>query len=110
MAKATLSTVSKGSKVSGNTPIHTAVAVSAFVITGIQTRLDKGSNFYKTALDYHRKLLTAFPRARNNATRAALTMEQATEVFNQHDKFILSSGNKEGQAMFDVFMMDRKNY
>ena len=80
-------------------------AVIAMIVEGIAKRIE--SPFYKTALAYHARNKTAFPRARNNETRAALKVEDVAQVFDMHDKKILASGNAKGQAMFDVYMMQR---
>ena len=78
-------------------------AVIAMIVEGIAKRIE--SPFYKTALAYHARNKTTFPRARNNETRAALKVEDVAQVFEMHDKKILASGNAKGQAMFDVYMM-----
>ena len=80
-------------------------AVIAMIVEGIAKRIE--SPFYKTALSYHARNKTAFPRARNNETRAALKVEDVAQVFDMHDKKILASGNAKGQAMFDVYMMSK---
>ena len=80
-------------------------ALTATIVEGIATRLAAGSAFYKTAMAYHARNKTQFPRARNNAVRAALTKEDVAQVFDLHDKKILASGNAKGQAMLDVFMI-----
>ncbi len=84
------------------TPAH---AIIAMVVEGIAKRISAGSSYYATAIAYHKKAGTVFPRARNNETRAALKVEDVETVFDQHDKRILASGNSKGQAMFDVYMM-----
>lgn len=81
-------------------------AVIAMIVEGIAKRIE--SPFYKTALAYHARNKTVFPRARNNETRAALKAEDVAQVFDMHDKKILASGNAKGQAMFDVYMMQAK--
>ena len=86
------------------TPAH---AIIAMIVEGITKRIAGGSSYYATALSYHKKAGTVFPRARNNETRAALKVEDVEQVFDQHDKRILASGNSKGQAMFDVYMMSR---
>ena len=86
------------------TPAH---AIIAMVVEGIAKRIAGGSSYYATALSYHKKAGTVFPRARNNETRASLKVEDIETVFDQHDKRILASGNAKGQAMFDVYMMSR---
>lgn len=78
----------------------------AMIVEGIAKRID--SPYYKTAIAYHARNKTQFPRARNNETRAALKAEDVAQVFDMHDKKILASGNAKGQAMFDVYMMQRK--
>lgn len=81
--------------------------IVAMIVEGIAKRIEAKSPFYATALAYHARNKTQFPRARNNETRAALKVEDVTTVFDQHDKKILASGNAKGQAMFDVYMMQR---
>lgn len=82
-------------------------AVIAMIVEGIAKRIEAKSPFYATALAYHARNKTQFPRARNNETRATLKVEDVATVFEQHDKKILASGNAKGQAMFDVYMMQR---
>lgn len=86
------------------TPAH---AIIAMIVEGIAKRIEAKSQFYVTALAYHARNKTQFPRARNNETRAALKVEDVETVFDQHDKRILASGNAKGQAMFDVYMMSK---
>ena len=81
--------------------------IVAMIVEGISKRIEAKSPFYATALAYHARNKTQFPRARNNETRAALKAEDVATVFEQHDKKILASGNAKGQAMFDVYMMQR---
>lgn len=85
--------------------VSSTAGIVAMIVEGIAKRIE--SPFYKTALAYHARNKTAFPRARNNETRAALKVEDVATVFEQHDKKILASGNAKGQAMFDVYMMQR---
>ncbi len=80
-------------------------SIVAMIVEGIAKRIE--SPYYKTAIAYHARNKTTFPRARNNETRAALKAEDVAQVFDQHDKKILASGNAKGQAMFDVYMMQR---
>ena len=84
-----------------------AAGIVAMIVEGIAKRIEAKSPFYATALAYHARNKTQFPRARNNETRAALKAEDVATVFDQHDKKILASGNSKGQAMFDVYMMQR---
>lgn len=93
------------------------LSLVAFVAAGIASRIEAGSKFYKTAMAYHGKNKTVFPRPRNDAMRAALTMADVEAVFKLHDGGIgdkarlngslctLPAGDKRGQAMFDVFKM-----
>lgn len=83
-------------------------SIVAMIVQGISKRIEAKSPFYMTALAYHARNKTQFPRARNNETRAALKAEDVTQVFDMHDKKILASGNAKGQAMFDVYMMQAK--
>lgn len=82
-----------------------AVGIVAMIVEGIAKRIEAKSPFYATALAYHARNKTQFPRARNNETRGALKAEDVAQVFDMHDKKILASGNAKGQAMFDVYMM-----
>lgn len=84
-----------------------APSIVAMIVEGIAKRIAGGSSYYATALAYHKKAGTVFPRARNNETRAALKVEDVEQVFDMHDKRILASGNAKGQAMLDVYMMQR---
>lgn len=84
-----------------------AANIVAMIVEGIARRIEAKSPFYATALAYHARNKTVFPRARNNETRAALKVEDVAQVFDMHDKKILASGNAKGQAMFDVYMMQR---
>lgn len=67
-----------------------------------------GSRFYATAIAYHKGKGTTFPRPRNAARIAALTVEDVEEVKRQHDARILASGNGAGQACFDIYMSYKK--
>ena len=79
--------------------------IVAMIVEGINKRVEAKSAFYATALAYHARNKTQFPRARNNEVRASLKAEDVATVFEQHDKKVLASGNAKGQAMFDVYMM-----
>ena len=81
--------------------------VTGAIVEGITKRIEAGSKFYARAMQYHKQAGTVFPRARNNETRAALKAEDVTEVFRQHDAHILAAGNAKGQAMLDVYMMNK---
>lgn len=81
--------------------------ITGVIVEGIAKRIEAGSKFYARAMQYHKQAGTVFPRARNNETRASLKVEDVTEVFRQHDAHILASGNAKGQAMFDVYMMNK---
>ena len=81
--------------------------ITGAIVEGIAKRIEAGSKFYARAIQYHKQAGTVFPRARNNETRASLKAEDVTEVFRQHDAHILASGNAKGQAMFDVYMMNK---
>ena len=89
-------------------PAPAAVAIGAMIVEGIAKRIAAGSKFYARAIQYHKQAGTVFPRARNNERRASLKAEDVTEVFRQHDAHILAAGNGNGQAMFDVYMMQAK--
>lgn len=97
-AKTTAKPVAKTAAKSTQAP-----SIVAMIVEGIAKRIE--SPFYKTALAYHARNKTQFPRARNNETRTALKVEDVAQVFEMHDKKILASGNAKGQAMFDVYMM-----
>ena len=84
-----------------------AVSVVAMIVEGIAKRIEAKSAFYATALAYHARMKTQFPRARNNEVRATLKVEDVATVFEHHDKKILASGNAKAQAMFDVYMMEK---
>lgn len=84
-----------------------AASIVAMVVEGIKTRIEAKSAFYATALSYHARMKTQFPRARNNEVRASLKTEDVARVFEQHDKKVLASGNATGQAMFDIYMMEK---
>ncbi len=86
----------------------TGANITGAIVEGIAKRIEAGSKFYARAMQYHKQAGTAFPRARNNERRAALKAEDVTEVFRQHDAHILAAGNANGQAMFDVYMMQAK--
>ena len=88
-------------------PTSAEAGLIAFIVEGIAKRVAEGSTFYKTALAYHARHKTTFPRARNNERRAALKREDAETVFSLHDKKILAPGNGTGQAMLDVYMMTK---
>ena len=81
--------------------------VAGAIVEGIAKRIEAGSKFYARAMQYHKQAGTVFPRARNNERRASLKAEDVTEVFRQHDAHILAAGNANGQAMFDVYMMNK---
>ena len=85
----------------------TGANITGAIVEGIAKRIEAGSKFYARAMQYHKQAGTVFPRARNNETRAALKAEDVTEVFRQHDAHILAAGNANGQAMFDVYMMNK---
>ena len=84
-----------------------AANIAGAIVEGIAKRIEAGSKFYARAMQYHKQAGTVFPRARNNERRASLKAEDVTEVFRQHDAHILSAGNGNGQAMFDVYMMNK---
>ena len=78
----------------------------AYVAEQVAARLSKP--YYKTALAYHKRAATKFPRERIDEVRKALTKEDADKVFDKHDKGILPSGDKVGQACFDIYMLSLK--
>ena len=84
-----------------------AANITGAIVEGVSKRIEAGSKFYARAIQYHKQAGTVFPRARNNERRAALKEEDVTEVFRQHDAHILAAGNGNGQAMFDVYMMNK---
>lgn len=78
----------------------------AYIVQGISERIAAGSAFYKSALSYHTKKATVFPRATVQAKlNGPLTKGQIDEVFHMHDAKILASNNILSQAMFDVYMV-----
>jgi hypothetical protein len=109
-AKATVKPAAKpAAKQAAKPAAKPAVAnITGAIVEGIAKRIEAGSKFYARAMQYHKQAGTAFPRARNNERRAALKAEDVTEVFRQHDAHILAAGNANGQAMFDVYMMQAK--
>lgn len=105
-AKTTAKPVAKtAAKPAAKTATSGTASLIATIVEGIAKRIE--SPYYKTAIAYHARNKTTFPRARNNETRAALKVEDVAQVFEMHDKKILASGNAKGQAMFDVYMMQR---
>ena len=83
-------------------------SVVATVVKEVAARIEAGSAYYNRAMQYHAAAGTKFPRARNAARIAALKVEDVAEVMRQHDARILAAGNGMGQAVFDVFMANRK--
>lgn len=83
-------------------------SVVSLIVKEVAARIEAGSAFYTRALQYHAAAKTVFPRARNAARIAALKAEDVTEVMRQHDAKILAAGNGNGQAVFDVYMANRK--
>lgn len=78
----------------------------AYIVKGISERIAAGSAFYKSALAYHTKKATVFPRPTVQAKLdGPLTKGQIDEVFHMHDAKILASNNILSQAMFDVYMV-----
>lgn len=90
------------------TPKRAAVKFDpiAYIVQGITERIAAGSAFYKSALSYHTKKATVFPRPSVQAKLdGPLTKGQIDEVFHMHDAKILASNNILSQAMFDVYMV-----
>lgn len=84
----------------------TAFSLAAYVVAEIDKRLTvKGETYYTSALAYHAKRATKFPRS---DAYKALTKETVDKVFDRHDKRILASGSADGQAVFDMYMLNRK--
>jgi hypothetical protein len=82
------------------------VTVASFVVAEITARLaKKGETYYTSALQYHAKRGTKFPRS---DAHKAVTMEEAVKVFARHDNGTLASGSGIGQAVFDLYMLNRK--
>lgn len=79
--------------------------LTAFIVAEVGKRI--GSKFYTRALSYHKEAGTVFPRERTAAARASLTQADVEETMRQHDAFILAAGNAKGQAVFDVYMMNK---
>ena len=105
--KAAPKAAAKAAKAAPKAAASAPQSLTAAIVTGIASRIEKGSAFYARALQYHAKAATVFPRARNNETRASLKVEDVAQVFDMHDKKILAAGNAKGQAMLDVYMMSR---
>ena len=84
----------------------TVNALVAFVSTYINKALTtKGETYYNTAIRYHAKRKTVFPRS---DAYKALTKADAEMVFDRHAKGVLASGSGIGQAVFDLYMMHKK--
>lgn len=84
----------------------TVFSLAAYVVETINAKLaEKGETYYTSALAYHAKRKTVFPRS---DAHKALTKEIADKVFDQHAKGILASGSAAGQAVFDLYMVSRK--
>lgn len=79
--------------------------LTAFIVAEVGKRI--GSKFYTRALSYHKEAGTVFPRERTAAARASLTQADVEETMRQHDAFILAAGSIKGQAVFDVYMMNK---
>lgn len=78
----------------------------AYIVQGIFERIAAGSEFYKSALSYHAKKATVFPRPSVQAKLdGPLTKGQIDDVFRMHDAKILASNNHLSQAMFDAYMV-----
>lgn len=107
--KTIVKTTSK--KAAAKTPAKVAAkpaSVVATVVKEVAARIEAGSAYYNRAMQYHLAVGTAFPRARNAARIAALKVEDVAEVMRQHDARILAAGNGNGQAVFDIYMANRK--
>lgn len=79
--------------------------LAAYVVAQIDKRLTvKGATFYPSALAYHAKRGTKFPRSE---AYKALTQAEAEMVFDRHDKGTLASGSAVGQAVFDLYMVSK---
>lgn len=98
-AKKTTTTTTKATKATK------ANDLAAFIVAEVGKRI--GSKFYTRALSYHKEAGTVFPRERTAAARASLTQADVEETMRQHDAFILAAGNAKGQAVFDVYMMNK---
>lgn len=85
-----------------NAKAQTAFSLIAFILAEIGKRA--GSQYYKRAIQYHKKQQTPFPRKRNDEYRKALTKDEVDRVLRMHDAGNLPSANPQGQAMFDVYM------
>ncbi len=73
-----------------------------------------GSAFYGSALSYHRRQCTTFPRKRNESEIARLSAlpetaarAEVAAIVKMHDARTLAAGNKVAQCMFDLFMANR---
>lgn len=110
--KATKATTKATTKAKATTTKKAPVAkvakqndLTAFIVAEVGKRI--GSKFYTRALSYHKEAGTVFPRERTAAARASLTQADVEETMRQHDAFILAAGNAKGQAVFDVYMMNK---
>ena len=97
------------------TTTATPWTVVAYIVAYINAALaTKGETYYHSAMAYHKA--TTFPRERNNATRAELMLakegdkmhDRVKAVFKAHATNVLASGNKDGQAVFDIYRIATK--
>ncbi len=61
--------------------------------------------FYVSALSYHLKQQTAFPRARN-ASETLLNPQDASAFLEKHAKQSIPPGSKQGQRLFDAMIVE----
>lgn len=76
---------------------------------------DKVFAYYRRAAEYHKAQRTVFPRAANNAMRAELfgasvsadkAKANAEAIITRCTAGTLSSGHRDGQALYDAMRMD----
>lgn len=75
------------------------------IVAHINDRISKGSSFYKSAVAYHTKAATVFPRAK--LAGHSLEEQAIIQVFKSEASNTLAAGSKDGQCVFDLFMLNR---
>lgn len=63
--------------------------------------------FYASAISYHKKAATVFPRARL-ATEALMSADDAKAFIEKHKATSIPAGSKAGQRLFDEMMVQTK--
>lgn len=89
-------------------------SIVAYIVAYIDEALQtKGETYYRSANSNHKA--TVFPRERNTPTRLELLKAnegdtvhaRVKEIFKQHASGLLKSGNKDGQAVYDIYRMSK---